>query len=131
MGNSTPRSSLRRSRLDPSERGEQREVVGNLQHAASNQRGGHRAIFERLCRDGELTVRALTDRAGVSQPAVSKHLRVLKLASLVRGRREGRETRYSARPQGLAPLIDWMARYGAFWRDRFDRLETLLRRMDQ
>jgi DNA-binding transcriptional ArsR family regulator len=90
-----------------------------------------RAIFERLCRDGELTVRALTDRAGVSQPAVSKHLRVLKLASLVRGRREGRETRYSARPQGLAPLIDWMARYGAFWRDRFDRLETLLRRMDQ
>ena len=76
-------------------------------------------------------MRALTDRAGVSQPAVSKHLRVLKLAGLVRGRREGRETHYSARPQGLAPLIDWMARYGAFWRDRFDRLETLLRRMDQ
>jgi DNA-binding transcriptional ArsR family regulator len=90
-----------------------------------------RAIFERLCREGEQTVGALTARAGVSQPAVSKHLRVLKLASLVRGRREGRETRYSARPQGLAPLIDWMARYGAFWRDRFDRLETLLRRMDQ
>jgi DNA-binding transcriptional ArsR family regulator len=90
-----------------------------------------RAIFERLCRDGELTVRALTDRAGVSQPAVSKHLRVLKLARLVRGRREGRETHYSARPQGLVPLIDWMARYGAFWRDRFDRLETLLKRMDQ
>jgi len=76
-------------------------------------------------------VHALTDRAGVSQPAVSKHLRVLKLARLVRDRREGRETHYSAELQGLAPLIDWMSLYGAFWRDRFDRLETLLNRMDQ
>ena len=90
-----------------------------------------RAIFERLCRDGEQTVRALTDRAGVSQPAVSKHLGVLKLAGLVRNRREGRQTHYSAQPQGLTPLIDWMSLYGAFWRDRFDRLETLLNRMDQ
>ncbi len=90
-----------------------------------------RAIFERLTRDGEQTVRALTDHAGVSQPAVSKHLGVLKLAGLVRDRRQGRETHYSAQPQGLTPLIDWMSRYGAFWRDRFDRLETLLNRMDQ
>ena len=90
-----------------------------------------RAIFERLSRDGELTVRALTDHSGVSQPAVSKHLAVLKLAGLVRARREGRQTHYSARPQGLAPLIDWMSLYGAFWRDRFNRLETLLKRMDQ
>jgi DNA-binding transcriptional ArsR family regulator len=90
-----------------------------------------RAIFERLARDGEQTVRALTDRAGVSQPAVSKHLGVLKLAGLVRDRRAGRETHYSAKPEGLAPLIDWMSLYGAFWRDRFDRLEDLLKRMDQ
>src|SRR5712671_192417 len=90
-----------------------------------------RAIFERLSVDGEQTVRALTDQAGVSQPAVSKHLGVLKLAGLVRDRRQGRETHYSAEPQGLAPLIDWMSLYGAFWRDRFDRLETLLDRMDQ
>ncbi|MGA7383590.1 MAG: metalloregulator ArsR/SmtB family transcription factor [Methylocella sp.] len=90
-----------------------------------------RAIFERLTRDGEQTVRALTDRAGVSQPAVSKHLGVLKLAGLVRDRREGRQTHYSAELQGLAPLIDWMSLYGAFWRDRLDRLETLLNRMDQ
>ncbi len=74
---------------------------------------------------------ALTDRAGVSQPAVSKHLGVLKLASLVRDRREGRETHYSAHPQALVPLIDWIGLYGPFWRDRFDRLETLLKRMDQ
>src|ERR1700676_2877724 len=90
-----------------------------------------RAIFERLAREGEQTVRALTDRAGVSQPAVSKHLGVLKLAGLVRDRPDGRQTHYSAQPQGLAPLIDWMSLYGAFWRERFDRLETLLNRMDQ
>jgi DNA-binding transcriptional ArsR family regulator len=90
-----------------------------------------RAIFERLCRDGEQTVHALTDQAGVSQPAVSKHLGVLKLAGLVRDRHEGRETHYSAKPQGLRPLIDWMSHYGAFWNDRLDRLEDLLKRMDQ
>ena len=90
-----------------------------------------RAIFERLCRDGEQTVRALTDRAGVSQPAVSKHLGVLKHSGLVRDRRDGRQTHYSAEPQGLTPLIDWMGLYGAFWRDRFDCLEDLLNRMDQ
>jgi DNA-binding transcriptional ArsR family regulator len=82
-----------------------------------------RAIFEHLARDGEQTVHALTDRAGVSQPAVSKHLGVLKHARLVRDRREGRETYYSAQPKALAPLIDWMSLYGGFWRDRFDRLE--------
>lgn len=90
-----------------------------------------RAIFERLSRDGEQTVRVLTDHSGVSQPAVSKHLGILKHAGLVRARRDGRETHYCARPQGLARLIDWMSLYGAFWRDRFDRLETLLDRMDQ
>ena len=90
-----------------------------------------RAIFERLCREGEQTVHALTDHAGVSQPAVSTHLGVLKEAGLVRDRRAGRETHYRARPKGLAPLVDWMSLYGAFWRDRFDRLETLLKRMDQ
>jgi DNA-binding transcriptional ArsR family regulator len=89
-----------------------------------------RAIFEHLARDGEQTVHALTDRAGVSQPAVSKHLGVLKNAKLVRDRREGRETHYRAHPKALAPLIDWMSVYGAFWRDRFDRLESLLKRMD-
>ena len=77
-----------------------------------------RAIFEHLSRDGEQTVHALTDRAGVSQPAVSKHLGVLKLARLVRDRREGRETHYSVQPHALAPLIDWMSLYGAFWRKR-------------
>jgi DNA-binding transcriptional ArsR family regulator len=90
-----------------------------------------RALFERLSRDGEQTVRMLTDNAGVSQPAVSKHLGVLKLAGLVRARPKGRQTHYSATPRGLAPLIDWMSYYSRFWQDRFDHLEDLLKRMDQ
>lgn len=90
-----------------------------------------RAIFEQLMRNGEQNVRGLTEYSGISQPAVSKHLGVLKLAGLVRDRPDGRQTHYSAEPQGLAPLIDWMGLYGAFWRERFDRLEDLLNRMDQ
>jgi DNA-binding transcriptional ArsR family regulator len=66
-----------------------------------------RAIFERLCRDGDQTVGALTAQAGVSQPAVSKHLGVLKQAGLARDRREGRQTHYSAQLGALVPLIDW------------------------
>jgi DNA-binding transcriptional ArsR family regulator len=89
-----------------------------------------RAIYESLARDGEQTVRALTQRAGVSQPAVSKHLGVLKDAGLVRDRPQGRQTHYSAEPEGLAPLVDWLKQHAAFWRDRFDRLETLLDGME-
>jgi DNA-binding transcriptional ArsR family regulator len=88
-----------------------------------------RAIFERLSRDGEQTVRMLTDTSGVSQPAVSKHLRVLKHAGLVRARHRGRETHYTAQPRALAPLVDWMTYYSRFWHDRLDRLEELLHRM--
>jgi DNA-binding transcriptional ArsR family regulator len=85
-----------------------------------------RAIFEHLLSDGEQTVRALTDRAGVSQPAVSKHLGVLKQAGLVRDRPEGRQTYYRADQEGLAPLIDWLKHHAAFWKDRIGRLEQLL-----
>jgi len=90
-----------------------------------------RAIFERLCREGEQTVVALTARSGVSQPAVSKHLGVLKRAKLVRDRQDGRERHYSAQLNALAPLIDWTGHMTGFWQSRFDRLEDLLKRMDQ
>ena len=90
-----------------------------------------RAIFERLCRDGDQTVGALTAQAGVSQPAVSKHLGILKQAGLVRGRHEGRETHYSAQLDALAPMIDWTSQMSGFWQSRFDDLEDLLKRMDQ
>jgi len=90
-----------------------------------------RAIFERLCRDGDQTVAALTARAGVSQPAVSKHLGVLKQAGLVRDRHQGRQTHYCAQPRALAPLIGWTSQMAGFWQGRFDDLEDLLTRMDQ
>ncbi|MET2825608.1 ArsR/SmtB family transcription factor [Mesorhizobium shangrilense] len=90
-----------------------------------------RAIFERLCRDGEQTVGALTAQAGVSQPAVSKHLGVLRRAGLVRDRHEGRQTHYSAQLAALSPLVDWTKQMNAFWESRFDDLENLLKRMDQ
>ena len=90
-----------------------------------------RALFERLCREGEQTVGALTAGAGVSQPAVSKHLAVLKQAGLVRDRPDGRLTHYSAQLRALAPLADWTNEMAGFWEGRFDTLEDLLRRMDQ
>jgi DNA-binding transcriptional ArsR family regulator len=90
-----------------------------------------RAIFEGLCREGEQTVGALTARAGVSQPAVSKHLAVLKQAGLVRDRPEGRQTHYMAQIDALAPLTDWTKEMAGFWETRFDKLEDLLTRMDQ
>src|SRR5215475_5517763 len=90
-----------------------------------------RAIFERLCRDGEQTVSAITARAKISQPAVSKHLGVLREAGLVRSRPEGREIHYSAQRKALAPLIDWTSQMAGFWEAKFDDLEDLLKRMDQ
>ncbi len=90
-----------------------------------------RAIFERLCRHGEQTVGALTAQAGVSQPAVSKHLGVLKQAGLVLDRNEGRHTHYSAQIGALAPLVDWTRQMAGFWESRMDDLEDLLKRMDQ
>lgn len=90
-----------------------------------------RAIFERLCRDGEQTVGALTAQAGVSQPAVSKHLGVLKQAGLVLDRQDGRRTHYCAQLGALGALTDWTDRMTGFWESRFDVLDDLLKRMDQ
>jgi DNA-binding transcriptional ArsR family regulator len=90
-----------------------------------------RGLYERLSREGELSVGALTERAGVSQPAVSQHLRALKNAGLVAEQKRGRQVLYRADAAGLRPLIDWVAFYGSFWVDRIDRLEQLLKEMDQ
>jgi DNA-binding transcriptional ArsR family regulator len=89
-----------------------------------------RGIFERLTKDGELTVHALTRGGVVSQPMVSKHLAALERARLVRGCRRGRETHYRAEPEALAPLFDWMSHYKTFWKTSFDRLDDVLKRME-
>jgi len=88
-----------------------------------------RAILARLI-SGEASVTELAKPFDMSMPAVSKHLTVLKRAKLVRHRREGRETHYRAQPNALGPMVDWLNLYGAFWRERFDKLEALLERME-
>jgi DNA-binding transcriptional ArsR family regulator len=90
-----------------------------------------RAIFETLCTDGEQTVGGLTERAKVSQPAVSKHLAILKEAGLVQDRHEGRQNHYRARQHALEPLRDWTSQMSRYWESRFDDLDDLLKRMDQ
>ena len=89
-----------------------------------------RAIFESLSH-GEAAVKDLTARFAISQPAVSQHLSTLKDAGLVNGRREGRCVFYRVEPRGIAPLVDWIAHYRAFWTERVERLEQLLKKMDQ
>jgi DNA-binding transcriptional ArsR family regulator len=89
-----------------------------------------RAIYERLTR-GEFAVKDLTARFDVSQPAVSQHLATLLEAGLVSERREGRFAYYRVDPKGLRPLVDWIAHYQAFWRDRLHKLQALLKEMDE
>jgi DNA-binding transcriptional ArsR family regulator len=89
-----------------------------------------RAIFESLTH-GEAAVRDLTPRFDISQPAVSQHLAVLREAGLVAERREGRLVYYHVEPKGLRPLVNWIAHYQAFWLDRLERMQTLLKEMDE
>jgi len=90
-----------------------------------------RAVFERIVGSDEITVVELTRGSGVTQGAISQHLKSLKRAGLVAERPEGRNVFYLAEPNGLAPLIDWTSQMAGFWQSRFDHLEDLLKRMDQ
>jgi DNA-binding transcriptional ArsR family regulator len=89
-----------------------------------------RAVYERVVGSDEITVVELTRGSGVTQGAISQHLKLLKQAGLVAERPEGRNVYYRAEPKGLAPLVDWMSHYGVFWRDRFANLRTLLKEID-
>lgn len=89
-----------------------------------------RALFERIVRTDEITVVELTRGSGVTQGAISQHLKSLKRAGLVAERPEGRNVYYRARPEGLEPLFDWMNHYGVFWRERFANLRSLLKEID-
>jgi DNA-binding transcriptional ArsR family regulator len=81
-----------------------------------------------LLRDGERPVGELVDRLDLSQPAVSKHLRVLKDAGLVEARADAQRRLYRIRPQPLAELDDWLASYRQLWTTHLDRLEDHLDR---
>ena len=89
-----------------------------------------RAVFERIVSSDEITVVELTRGSGVTQGAISQHLKTLKQAGLVAERPNGRNVFYRAEPEGLAPLVDWMSHYGVFWRDRFANLRALLKEID-
>jgi DNA-binding transcriptional ArsR family regulator len=89
-----------------------------------------RAVFERVARAEEITVSELTRGSGVTQGAISQHLKSLKQAGLILDRPEGRNVFYRAQPEGLAPLFDWMDHYAVFWRGRFGDLRALLKEID-
>ena len=89
-----------------------------------------RAVFERIVSSNEITVVELTRGSGVTQGAISQHLKSLKQAGLVAERPEGRNVFYRAQPEGLAPLRDWLSFYERFWTDHLNVLERLLREDD-
>ena len=89
-----------------------------------------RAVFERIVQSEEISVGELTRGSGVTQSAVSQHLRLLKQAGLIADRAQGRNVFYRPEPKGLAPLADWMSHYGVFWRERLANLRTLLKEID-
>lgn len=84
-----------------------------------------KAILD-LLRDGERPVGELVGHLGLSQPAVSKHLRVLKEAGLVEARADAQRRLYRIRSEPLAELDDWLASYRRLWTTRLDRLEDHL-----
>jgi DNA-binding transcriptional ArsR family regulator len=88
-----------------------------------------RRILE-LLRDGERGVGELVERLGLSQPGVSKHLRVLREAGLVSVRPEGRRRWYGLRPEPLVELDAWLAPYRELWGGRIDALERHLDEME-
>ena len=90
-----------------------------------------RALFETIASGRRTSVSRLADAAKISQPAASQHLRTLKVAGLVEEQRHGRETFYSARAEGLAPLAGWMEHYAEFWRSRIANLTLLLEEIDR
>jgi DNA-binding transcriptional ArsR family regulator len=89
-----------------------------------------RAVFERIASSNEMTVAELTRGSGVTQGAISQHLKSLKLAGLVAERPAGRNVYYRAEPEGLAPLADWIGHYAMFWGERIANLKTLLKEID-
>jgi DNA-binding transcriptional ArsR family regulator len=86
----------------------------------------HRRRILDLLRAGERPVADLVERLGLSQPGVSKHLRVLREAGLVASRADGRQRLYTLRPQPLAEVDAWLEPYRAYWTERLDALERHL-----
>src|SRR5215471_14130137 len=80
---------------------------------------------------GEKSVSAIVNDLSMSQPQVSKHLRVLSEVGLVRRRAEGRRRLYRLEPARLRPMHEWLAKYEQAWNDRMDRLDDYLRELQR
>ena len=80
---------------------------------------------------GEKPVGAIVDDLSMSQPQVSKHLRVLSEVGLVRCRAEGRRRLYRLEPARLRPLHEWLAKYEQAWNERLDRMDDYLKELQQ
>jgi len=80
---------------------------------------------------GEKPVGAIVDDLSMSQPQVSKHLRVLSEVGLVRCRAEGRRRLYRLEPARLQPLHEWLGKYERAWNDRLDRVGDYLKELQQ
>jgi len=80
---------------------------------------------------GEKAVGAIVDDLSLSQPQVSKHLRVLSEVGLVSSRAEGRRRLYRLEPARLRPLHDWMAKYEQAWNERLDRMDDYLKELQE
>ncbi len=80
---------------------------------------------------GEKAVGAIVDDVAMSQPQVSKHLRVLSEVGLVRCRADGRRRLYRLEPARLRPMHEWLAKYEQAWNERLDRLDDYLKELQQ
>src|SRR2546421_7070366 len=80
---------------------------------------------------GEKAVGAIVNDLSMSQPQVSKHLRVLSEVGLVRCRAEGRRRLYRLEPARLRPMRDWLAKYEQAWNERLDRMDDYLKEVQQ
>jgi len=78
---------------------------------------------------GEKAVGAIVNDLSMTQPQVSKHLRVLSEVGLVRCRAEGRRRLYRLEPEHLRPLREWLVKYEQAWNDRMDRLDDYLKEL--
>ena len=87
-----------------------------------------REILDELI-DGEKAVGAIVSGLSMSQPQVSKHLRVLSEVGLVTSRAEGRRRLYRLEPARLRPLHEWLANYEQAWNERLDRMDDYLKEL--
>jgi DNA-binding transcriptional ArsR family regulator len=85
-----------------------------------------RALLLRLAKEGEKNVSELLEPFSISQPAVSKHLRILREAKLVRSRKEGRERLYAVEPRKLRQVYDWVSHFEKYWDEKLDALGKYL-----